>query len=180
MDFVHKFKPGLDRVQLMRVGRFATFVFMVLAAAWAPQIEKFGSLFKYLQSVLAYISPPIVAVFLLGLFWKRINATGAFVSLVVGLGVSVFLLVFQQAPWMPDIHFLYVAPILLIISGLTAILVSLAGHLPPTEKTEELTWTPSFFVKEGHQLAALPWWKNYRVLAVLVLILTAVVVGMFW
>jgi SSS family solute:Na+ symporter len=83
MDFVHKWKSGLDQKQLMRVGRVATAIFMVLAAVWAPQIQNFGSLFKYLQSVLAYISPPIVAVFLLGVFWRRANASGAFLSLLV-------------------------------------------------------------------------------------------------
>ncbi len=180
MDFVHKLKPGLNRVQLMRVGRVATFIFMVLAAAWAPQILKFGSLFKYLQSVLAYISPPIVAVFILGLFWKRTNATGAFVSLLAGLGVSIFLLVFQNAAWMPQIHFLYVAPILFIASALTAIVISLMGAPPPREVTDEYTWTPALFAAEGRELKGLPWYKNYRTLSVLVLIFCAVVVGMFW
>jgi SSS family solute:Na+ symporter len=180
MDFVHKFKPGLDRVQLMRVGRVATFIFMVLAAAWAPQIENFGSLFKYLQSVLAYISPPIVAVFLLGLFWKRTNATGAFASLLTGLAFAIFLLVFQRAPWMPNIHFLYVAPLLLIISGLTAVIVSLAGDPPPREKVDDYTWTPSLFAREGRELAGLPWYANYRILSVLVLLFTAGTVALFW
>lgn len=180
MDFVHKFKPGLNRVQLMWVGRIATFVFMILAAAWAPQIQNFGSLFKYLQSVLAFIAPPIVAVFLLGLFWRRTNATGAFTSLLVGLVFAVFLLVFQQAPWMPQIHFLYVAPILLLISGATAVLVSLAGNPPPPEKVDDYTWSPRLFRQEGEELRGLPWYKNYRVLSVLVLLFTAGTVVMFW
>ncbi len=180
MDFVAKLKPRLDRVQLMRVGRVATFTFMVLAAAWAPQIEKFGSLFKYLQSVLAYISPPIVAVFLLGLFWKRTNGTGAFVSLLAGLAVSVFLLVFQGAPWMPQIHFLYVAAILFVATSIAAVVISLLGDPPPREKTDEYTWTLAFFAREGEELRGLPWYKNYRILSVLVLIFCGVVVGMFW
>jgi SSS family solute:Na+ symporter len=43
-----------------------------------------GELYKYLQSVQAYISPPIAAVFLLGIFMKRLNGTGAMASLLTG------------------------------------------------------------------------------------------------
>jgi SSS family solute:Na+ symporter len=182
MDFVAKFKPQLDRKQLMRVGRIATAVFMVLAALWAPQIQNFGSLFKYLQSVLAYISPPIVAVFLLGLFWKRTTATGAFTSLIVGFVVSVTLFVgnIMEVTWLPDLHFLYVAPILLVFSLVTAIVVSLMGPAPAAEKVEPLTWTPAFFRRETEELRALPWWQNYRILSAIVLAATAVVVIMWW
>lgn len=180
MDFVTKFKPELDRKQLMRVGKVVTFVFMLLAALWAPQIQHFGSLFKYLQTVLAYISPPIVAVFLLGVFWKRCNGQGAFVSLMVGLVLAVVLLVFRQAPWLPHIHFLLVAPIIFAFSGATAVLVSLWGSAPAPEKTADLTWTPAFFRQESEELKRKPWWQNYRILSALVLAATAVVVVMFW
>lgn len=182
MDFVHKLKPGLDRRQLMRVGRIATFVFMILAAVWAPQIQNFGSLFRYLQSVLAFISPPIVAVFLLGLFWRRTNAQGAFISLLVGLAVGTYLMVGQIVGFVPEFHFLYVAPILLVVSGVTAVAVSLATAAPPAEKVDELTWSPAFFRTETADMRrrAVPWYQNYRVLSGLVLAATAVVVIMFW
>jgi SSS family solute:Na+ symporter len=71
MDFVQKINPKLTSQQLVRVGQIATLVLVVLASAWAPQIERFGSLFKYLQIVLSFICPPVVAAFILGLFWKR-------------------------------------------------------------------------------------------------------------
>jgi SSS family solute:Na+ symporter len=81
---------------------------------------------------------------------------------------------------MPQIHFLYVAPILLVITGLTAVVVSLAGPPPPAEKTAELTWSPRFFAAESVELRAMPWYKNYRVLSVLVLLFTAITVVSFW
>ncbi len=43
-----------------------------------------GTLYTYMQSVQAYISPPIAAIFLLGLFWKRLNAAGAMAALWTG------------------------------------------------------------------------------------------------
>ena len=65
------------------------------AAAWAPFIEQFGSLFKYLQSVLAFIAPPIVVVFLLGVLWRSMTARAAFLSLMVGLAMAVAILLGQ-------------------------------------------------------------------------------------
>lgn len=183
MDFVSKWKPDLDREQLMRVGRVATGVFMVMAAVWAPQIQHFGSLFKYLQSVLAYISPPIVVVFLLGVFWRRTTARGAFASLMAGLVLAAVLFPLNavvQPAWMPDVHFLYVAPILFVATAAVAVAVSLRDRRPPPEKVEELTWSLDFFAREGEALAGMPWWKNYRVLSGLVLAATAAVVGMWW
>lgn len=183
MDFVHKLKPGLDRKQLMRVGRIATAIFMVLAALWAPQIQNFGSLFKYLQSILAYISPPIVAIFLLGVFWKRTTGTGAFAALLVGLAGAIVIFPLNevwQVEWLAWLHFLYVAPILLVLSGATAVGVSLVTPVPPPEKVEEYTWSPAFFRRESRELEALPWWQNYRVQSAAVLLFAAVVVGMWW
>ena len=46
----------------------------MLAALWAPQIARFSSLFKYLQAVLSYTVPPVLAMYLLGLFWRRAGA----------------------------------------------------------------------------------------------------------
>ena len=174
MDFVAKLKPGLSGERLMWVGRSATFVFMVAAAAWAPQITRFGSLFKYLQNALAYIAPPIVAVFLLGVFWPRANRHGAFVSLLVGVAAAAVLLVIQ-----PEIHFLLIAPLLLVVCLATAVSVSLATAPPPAESLDYV-WTPRLYRDESAELSRTPWFKNYRVSSVLLLVVTAAVVCAYW
>ena len=71
MDFVSKINPNLSSKALVRAGQIATTVLVLLAAAWAPMIESFSSLWAYLQIVLGMIAPPVVAVFLIGLFWRR-------------------------------------------------------------------------------------------------------------
>ncbi len=95
MDFVSKLRPNLNSQQLVAVGQVSTLVLVILAAAWAPQIERFGSLFKYLQLVISFICPPVVGVFILGLFWKRANGTGAFVSLIIGFLIAATFLGFE-------------------------------------------------------------------------------------
>ncbi|HEX8999096.1 MAG TPA: sodium:solute symporter, partial [Blastocatellia bacterium] len=100
MDFYKKFKPEASERELVNVGRVATVLMVLLGLAWIPFIGRISSqLWIYLQSVQAYVSPPIAAVFLFGLFWKRINAQGAIASLLTGfvLGAARFILEVQLA-----------------------------------------------------------------------------------
>jgi SSS family solute:Na+ symporter len=183
MDFFKKLRPQTSNEGLMRAGRIFTFVFMILAAAWAPQIQNFPSLFQYLQSVLAYLSPPIVALFLVGLFWKRANGHGAFAALMVGFVIGVMgvtMLVLGVDTWLTRVHFLYMAVLMLITCSATMVVVSLLTEPPKEEQVKAYIWTRAVYDAETQQLVGLPWYKNYRVLSLLLLVLTALVVGTFW
>ncbi|HSJ45775.1 MAG TPA: hypothetical protein VK923_13930 [Euzebyales bacterium] len=69
----------------MWVGRLATVGLTAAGFAWVPFMDSISStLYTYLQSVQSYIAPPIAAVFLFGLAWKRINASGAMACLLSG------------------------------------------------------------------------------------------------
>jgi SSS family solute:Na+ symporter len=183
MDFVQKLRPNLSSEQLVRVGQITTLILVILASAWAPQIERFSSLWEYLQRVLAFICPPVVAVFILGLFWKRANSNGAIVSLLVGFFLALFLVVstiYDISPLLNKIHFLHMAFYLFLVCGLIHIGVSLATPPPPADQIAEYTWSRSMLTEETEELKALPWYQNYRILSVILLILTALVVGFFW
>ncbi|MBN2616043.1 MAG: sodium:solute symporter [Bacteroidales bacterium] len=184
MDFVSNLKPGLTPKQLVRVGQIFTGIFVVISAAWAPMIDGFPSLFKYLQQVLALISPPVVAVFLLGLFWKRSNATGAFYGLMGGLVSTIFAVIVRYVdpnlfPWFAHIQFLLVAPILLLVTMAVIIPVSLMTAPPPKEAVEQFTWSRKFYYQESEMLSGTPWYKNYRYQAIGSLILTFILVYIF-
>lgn len=180
MDFVRPRISHADNATLVRAGRITTVVFMILAVAWAPQIERFASLWQYLQAVLAYAVPPVCALFLVGLFWRGANAKGAFAAIVVGLlgGAALFWANVLAAQPL-GLHFLLVAPLLFALSAVALIAVSLATKAPSDAKVDAMLWTPAFYRDETRALAATPWWMNYRVLAVLLLLLTAVIVWSF-
>ena len=179
VDFVAKAKPNLSQRQLMIVGRWVTLSFMVLAALWAPQIEKVGSIWKYLQSVLSYTVPPVVAMFLIGTFWKRANAHGAFLSIVVGVLLAVVFFYINEIAGIINIHFLYIAPILFVVCTLLIIIGSLITQPPDQKKVNELTWSIAFYKSETDELRSLPWYKNYRILSVFLTIITIIIVLAF-
>jgi SSS family solute:Na+ symporter len=194
MDFVRNINPDLTSKQLVRAGQIATLILVVLAAAWVPFIEKVSdSLWTYLQLVISYTAPPAVATFLLGLFWKRANGTGSIVSLLFGFTFAIIMLSLQvyvaaaepgSAPawieWVTGIHFLVMATILFVLCGLVHIFTSLATAPPDTEQVDDYIWKPRLFREETLELKGLPWYQNYRILAIILLLITAAIVGYFW
>ena len=199
MDFIKKLKPNLPNHSLVIAGRIVTFVFMSLAILWAPQIIKFPNIWTYLQQMLAYLAPPIVACFFAGVFWKRANGDGAFAGLVAGHLAAAVILVLalsgsviiqtqaltpeqlrMAAAGTPVMHFLYLAPILLVISLVALVVVSLATERPDEEVVRTLTWSPALLAEEASELARLPWYKNYRYQSAATLVLIAVFVIAWW
>lgn len=88
MDLYGKFRPQATQSQIVWVGRVATGVMVLLGLAWVPVIASAEGLYGYLQSVQAYLAPPIFVVFFGGVFFRRINAAGCLAALVVGFGLG--------------------------------------------------------------------------------------------
>lgn len=185
MDFVQKLKPGISSKGLVRAGQIATVVLVILAAAWAPMIETFRSLWTYLQQILGFISPPIVAAFIMGLFSRRSNANGGFWSLVLSYGLVLVWIAYCFATYggistdATGVHFLYVVPVLFVIAMVLNVVISSFSPAPTDEKLKGMIWSKQIYRDETKELVGLPWYKNYRILSVILLILTAIIVLSF-
>lgn len=180
MDFYSKMNPGTDSKKLVRVGQLASVVIIIIAAIWAPHVEKFGTLVKYYQTMISYIAPPIVGVFLLGLFWKRASATGAFAGLIGGLVVAVFLMLYKDLTPLADLHFLLMVPFILIASLLVAITVSLMTEKPTEESLKGMIWSAEVFKEDSKELEGVVWYKNYRVLSFLLMAFCFLFAILYW
>ncbi|MCB9056155.1 MAG: sodium/solute symporter [Chitinophagales bacterium] len=89
VDIYKKLRPNTPEKKLVNIGRVATGFVVLLGIAWIPIMQGISpALYEYLQSVQAYIGPPIAAVFLLGIFFKRINSKGAMATLFGGLLIA--------------------------------------------------------------------------------------------
>lgn len=171
MDFYSKFSKNTESKHLVRVGQITAFTVLIIAVIWAPFIAKFDSLVSYYQEIASYLAPPIVGTFFLGLFWKRSNAQGAFAGLVSGFIMGAIIMTSKYILGINiPIHFLLLAPVLLVISALINIFVSISTKPADIEKVESNTWTMDFWRSESAEYKGVPWYKNYRVLAVLLVI----------
>ena len=182
MDFIKKIRPNMSSQQLVRAGQISTLALVILASLWAPLIERAESLWQYLQVVLGYIAPPVAATFILGLFWKRANSAGSISSLLFGFVVSIVALIsgiYGLIPFIDNMHFLDRTFLLFMACLLINVVVSLSTAPPDPEKVAHYTWSPSLFREETKELKSTPWYLNYRIQAIVLLIITALVVGMF-
>ena len=91
IDIYKKLKPNASEKTLINTGKIATGFIVVLGIIWIPIMEKIGGgvMYQYLQNVQSYIAPPVTAVFLLGILWKRVNSEAAISTLLVGLGLLI-------------------------------------------------------------------------------------------
>jgi len=154
VDVYEKLRPGKSDKHLLMVGRIATTVVVGLGLVWIPVMAKIagGGLYQYLQSVQGYLAPPITAVFLLGLFWKRTNSAGATWALAVGFLLGMAKLTIQALfgkgkiedpaflAAIGDFNFLYATGVLMLISVIIMIVASLITPPPSEEKTRGLTY----------------------------------------
>ena len=155
LDFYKKLRPNASEARLVFFGRVATGIMVLLGLAWVPFIHLIsGQLYIYLQSVQAYISPPITACFILGILWPRLNGAGAITSLLSGfvLGALRFTCELVDAShggayfgntflnWLVKMNFLHYAILMFVVCSLVLITVSLATRAPDRNKLAGLTF----------------------------------------
>jgi SSS family solute:Na+ symporter len=179
MDVLKRLAPALPEDQVVRIGRGSMVALLLVAVLWAPQLPQFGTLWQYLQAMLAYAAPPIVALVLTGTFWRGANAAGAAATLAVGTCCGLALFIANVPLHLLHLHFLYVAPLLLLIDTLILIVVSVRNPMPASAVAAALVWTPMHYRAETERLRSVALWRNYRVQAMGLLVLTAIVVVIF-
>src|SRR5215470_9940046 len=152
LDFYKKLRPDASEAQLVNFGRIATGGMVLLGLLWVPFIHLLSAqLYIYLQSVQAYISPPIAACFVFGILWTRVNGQGAISSLLTGFVLGAMRFVFEVLDktshyesgfvrWLVDMNFLHYAIFMFAVCTAVLIGVSLMYPAPDRKKLAGLTF----------------------------------------
>uniref|UniRef100_A0A8C2AY17 Solute carrier family 5 member 9 n=1 Tax=Cyprinus carpio TaxID=7962 RepID=A0A8C2AY17_CYPCA len=171
MDIWQRIRPRATERELMVVGRVFILFLVALSIVWIPVIQtaNSGQLFDYIQSITSYLAPPITTVFIMAIFWGRVNEQGAFWGLMVGLVVGTVRMVMEFVYSIPscgekdlrpallkDVHYLYFALILLALTALIITAVSLCTAPIPEQHLVRLTWWTRHSKKERVELED-PW-----------------------
>jgi SSS family solute:Na+ symporter len=183
IDIYKKSHPDASEKQLVKVGRIATGVIVLLGMAWIPLMGRIDDgLYNYLQSVQSYLAPPIAAVFLLGVFFKRLNAQGAYTSMVIGfvLGMAKLTLQIFQNDLTPGgfwhsfatMNFLYFCIYLFVFSIALFVIVSMATPAPTEDKTAGLTFSTTVAEDKAASRASWNGWDVALSVIVLVIIIS--------
>ena len=152
LDFYKKIRPQADERQLVMFGRIATGGMVLLGLLWVPFIHLLSAqLYIYLQSVQAYISPPIAACFIIGILWPRVNGQGALSSLLAGFVLGASRFVFEVLDktrhydsgairWLVDMNFLHYAIFMFFVCTVVLVGVSFMYPAPERKKLAGLTF----------------------------------------
>jgi len=181
-DIVKRYRPSTSDHRLVVVGKITTVVGTVLAIVSSPIFGRGDTVFQALMNMICYAAPPITAVFLFGVFWKRATAWSAYLALVVGnlIGITIFLaeLFQKQSGWdrVVEWHLQHTGILLSsmttsfylwVLSSAIIVVVSLLYPRPLKAEATLLVWNnwrePLRGEAHGHGLG------NYRVLSVVVI-----------
>jgi len=188
-DIVKRWRPATSDHRLVVIGKITTVAATIVAIVISPIFGHYSTIFEGLSRLISYVSPPITAVFLLGVFWKRGTGRAALWTLIFGgvIGMTLFPLDFWKGPiaaflseespllggaftWFTHnvIHdFMLTAFYLLIACCIVMVAISLWKPEPLKEEARALVWEdwrePLRGEAHGHALG------NYRIMAGVVL-----------
>ncbi len=162
VDLYEKWKPKATQHQVVRTGRIATAVMVLIALAWIPVVKNAESLYWYLQTISGYLGAPVFVVFFFGVFFRRLNAKGCLWALAVGFVLGLFRLAVDTPAtlglsrfpaWVQDlysdgsllwivsnINFQYFSVLITIVSAGVMIAVSCLTQPPDYERIASLTF----------------------------------------
>jgi SSS family solute:Na+ symporter len=164
-DLYKRWRPDTSDHKLVITGRIVTFIAMVLAILWSPLVGHFESIYQGIVALICYIAPPITAVFLWGVFWRRASSLASIITLSSGslLGFVVFLL-----DWFKDSTGWHIQPMMatFYLFLVCSTILSVVSYIKPhqhTPQSERLVW------KNPAEAMQTKGWKgigNYKFLSV--------------
>jgi SSS family solute:Na+ symporter len=188
IDIYQKLRPLASQSQMVRMGRIATVVMVLIALAWIPVVQGATGLYNYLQSVQGYLAPPIFVVFFFGVFWKRLNAHGCLWAMIIGFAVGLFRMLvdtpitlgviqaYEQNSFLwivSNINFQYFSILITIISAIVMIAVSYMTKEPDYATIKNLT----FGTRTNEHLADSDASWDWRDIATSILVVAVIIGG---
>ncbi|HSW45924.1 MAG TPA: sodium/solute symporter [Phycisphaerae bacterium] len=163
-DIYKQLRPGVSDRSLVRMGRWVTFAGMIVAIVWSPFLAHYKSIYQGISTIICDIAPPITAVFVWGVFWRRASSTGAIATLVIGslLGLVVFLLDWFKESTGWNISFMMGGFYLFVACSLILWVVSLLRPDAPSAERDSLCWRNPLDALAGDAWRGI---GNYRLLA---------------
>ncbi len=121
LDFYAKARPQSSQATLVRVGRIAATVSVLVAIATArPLLGSFDQGFQYIQEFTGFFTPGITVIFLLGLFWKKASEAGALAAAIGSFALSIVL----KLAW-PTLPFIDRVGLVFLLALVLAVVISL-------------------------------------------------------
>ena len=182
LDIYHKYvKPKATQKHLIRTGQIAGTVMLLLGTIWAPMIQTFPTIFDYFQQCWAIMAAPYSVIFLLAIFWRRANNTGAISTMILGI-IAIPVTFWLQRSVLPEgFNFYNLVGIICLVLLVWMVIVSFLTQPQVKVTIAEVIWS--------HKIVQLParelphpylWYKKVWLWWGIATILTCIVYIIFW
>ena len=175
-------RPGREDKYYLKVGRTITVIGCLLAVGTAALASQFSNLMDYIQALASFFNAPLFAIFIFGLFWKRMTPTAGWTALLSGTVAAIVVDVLVRVKVLQlssQAGSFLGASAAFVVGVIVAFIVSRVTEPKPDEELRGLVW--SLTPREGKGKGANAGWiKSPVVLGSGVLVLTAVLYGLFW
>ncbi|XP_059140927.1 sodium/glucose cotransporter 4-like [Physella acuta] len=158
MDVWTHIRRKASELEIMIVGRVFVIILVALSIIWIPVIKasQGTQLYVYIQEVASFLQPPICAIFVLGIFWERLNEKGAFFGLLIGFVAGIIRFAIQYSYTAPEcgstepdptpalvknFHYLYFSIFLCFLTALSAVVISCCTKPVDERCIQRLTWS---------------------------------------
>jgi SSS family solute:Na+ symporter len=159
--YISKRTDGSD---LVPVGRIAVMVSLAIAVLVAPALDTMPQMFQYIQEYTGVVSPGILAVFLMGLFWKKTNSKGAIIGVISSIPVALMLKFLPiEMPFLDQM--MYTCLITMVVIIMVSLLTAKYDEDPKSIPLPKETF------KTG---------KNFNIAAYAILLILVVLYTVFW
>ena len=150
---IHKkyINPQSSENALVKTGRWAVIISMAVAALVTPALQSLDQAYQFIQEYVGFVSPGVLAIFLLGFYWKKTTARAAMAGALLTIPLSVvlkFLPVWTSGIF-PSIPFLDRMTITFLAVALTMILISKFFNKSATPPNELILDTTQFTISRG-------------------------------
>ncbi|MBS9429026.1 sodium/sugar symporter [Photorhabdus akhurstii] len=165
MDIYREYiAPDSSDHKLVNVGRISATIALIIACFVAPMLGGINQAFQYIQEYTGLVSPGILAVFLLGLFWKKTSSKGAIIGVVLSIPFALFLKFMPFAmPFMDQM--LYTLLFTLVVIAFTSLSTSANDDDP-----KGIVLVSSMFATD----------RSFNIASYAIMIILAVLYVVFW
>ena len=166
---------------LLKFAQWSGVVLLLFGALASPLVGKFESIFSYAQDCWALMLAPVMAVFVMAIFWKRTTRTAAIATLFIAIPMLLIVFIREMTGVLASFNIFNLSAFIFILS-LVFIYVVSRNTAPPDESEIRTTlWSPEMLRPSPEELAqGYPWWKRIGLWFTLVVICFTIIYTVFW
>ena len=173
-------KNATDR-HLVRFAQISGSFLLVFGALWSPMVGRFGSIFSYAQDCWALMLAPIMAVFVMAIFWKRMTKTAAVTVLFLAIPMLLIVFIRELTGALVSFNIFNLSAIIFIVSlGIVAVISVFTKPMAAAE-IETTIWHPDMLRLPAEEMKrGYPLWKRIGFWFVIVVLCFTVIYAVYW